>query len=497
MYLRLNRTPDMRIALAISSLTRSWWLSILIGLATFAAMFGVLTGAAAALFPGHSATVVLAIVAALAGHIASAAITRVRDRHLRRENAQMHRALDSMPQGVSMFDGSERLVVCNMRYHDIYGLAPKDVKRGSTLSEVLAMRVAKGSFAVDIKQYRDDFLRAYREGRTTVSEVDAGNGRIVLITNHPIQGGGWITTHEDITERRQAEQKRVALEQQEARRATIDEAISAFRTCAETLLRTTTEGAGKMRATAASLSKASGETTRHAEGAMQTSQAALTGVETAASAANELSDSIAEIDRQLNQTTGVVRLGLSEAQTTNSDINRLAEIARKIGDVVGLIRQIAGQTNLLALNATIEAARSGEAGRGFAVVASEVKALAVQTAQATETISQQVLEIQNSTGSAVEAIGRIAHRMEEINNYTSAVAVSVQQQTAATGEISRNVASSADGAKTIAMVLGEVVGATSETQRSADTVLAAAEAVDGASAELRREVESFLTKVAV
>ena len=494
----------MRIVFSLFHVRRGWWIPLGAGLAIFAVSFGALvvfaTDLAAAAFPAqsdHTITIVFAAVAALAGQLAAGAANRRLTRHLHWKNTQMHRALNSMRQGVSMFDAAERLVLCNAQYNEIYGLTPEDVKPGSTLSEVLARRVANGTFALDPHKYREDFLRAYEAGRTTITEVDAGNGRIVLVTNHPIKGGGWITTHEDITKRRQAEQARMALEQQQERRATIESAISAFREYAETLLQTTTDSTGKMRATAASLFSTSGETTRHAEGAMQTSRQALTGVETAANAATELSNSIAEIDRQINQTTDVVRLGLSEAQTTNGDINRLAAIAQKIGDVVGLIRQIAGQTNLLALNATIEAARSGEAGRGFAVVASEVKALAVQTSQATETISQQILDIQNSTGSAVEAIGRIAHRMEEIDSYTSAVAVSVQQQTAATGEISRNVAGSAQGAKTIAKVLDEVVRATGETQRSAETVLAAAESVDGASADLRREVESFLTKVAV
>ena len=141
------------------------------------------------------------------------------------------------------------------------------------------------------------------------------------------------------------------------------------------------------------------------------SNEASTNVETAAIAADELSSSIAEIGRRLNQTTDVVRVAVEEAQITNQDIGALAQGARKIGDVTKLIRNIAGQTNLLALNATIEAARAGEAGRGFAVVASEVKSLAVQTAKATEDISSQILEVQNSTDKAVEAIGRIAHRM--------------------------------------------------------------------------------------
>jgi methyl-accepting chemotaxis protein len=230
---------------------------------------------------------------------------------------------------------------------------------------------------------------------------------------------------------------------------------------------------------------------------VQTSNEASTNVETASIAADELSSSIAEIGRRLNQTTEVVRVAVDEAQVTNQDIGALAQGARKIGDVTKLIRNIAGQTNLLALNATIEAARAGEAGRGFAVVAAEVKSLAVQTAKATEDISSQIMEVQNSTDKAVEAIGRIAHRMQEIDEYTAAVAASVQQQSAATSEISQNVTSAADGAKLIVTVLSEVAGATTETQESAQTVLAASESVEKAAANLRSEVEGFLTKVAV
>ena len=136
---------------------------------------------------------------------------------------------------------------------------------------------------------------------------------------------------------------------------------------------------------------------------------------------------------------------MNEAETTNEQIAGLADAAQKIGDVVKLIRDIAGQTNLLALNATIEAARAGEAGRGFAVVASEVKSLAVQTAKATEEIASQILAVQGSTTSAVDAIRNIAGRMKEISSYTSAVAASVEQQNAATGEISQNVAGAAQG----------------------------------------------------
>ena len=177
---------------------------------------------------------------------------------------------------------------------------------------------------------------------------------------------------------------------------------------------------------------------------MQASNDASTNVTTAATATDELSNSIGEISRQLDQTTEVVRMAASEAEATNAQITGLAEAAQKIGDVVELIRNIAGQTNLLALNATIEAARAGEAGRGFSVVASEVKSLAVQTAKATEDISAQILSVQDSTGSAVAAIQRITERMREIDRAASAVSVSVDQQKAATSEIAHSVSSAAE-----------------------------------------------------
>ena len=477
------------------------WPVMLVGLASFAANFSALivfaTGWTAAVIPTISETALNAVLSAIVAQFAMSLTSAVLIRHLRREIEQIHTAIDSMAQGLCMFDAAERLVVCNSQYSKMYELTPADVKPGSTLSEVLARRVAKGTFSRDPQEYRKEFLTAVGMGRTIVHEVKSTGGRLLLVMNHPMKGGGWIGTHEDITERRQSEQQRMTMQQQEERRAIIEIAISAFRKRAENLLQTVADSAGKMRSTAAGLFNASGHTWQRAESAVQTSNEASTNVGIAASAADELSGSIAEIGQRLNQTAEVVRLAVGEAQATNQDIGALAQGAQKIGDVVKLIRDIAGQTNLLALNATIEAARAGEAGRGFAVVASEVKSLAVQTAKATEDISSQIQEVQNSTGKAVEAIGQIARRMGEINNYTSAVAASVQQQTAATGEISQNVASAADGAKTIVTVLSEVADATTETKQAAQTVLTASESVEEAAGNLRSEVESFLTKVAV
>src|SRR5205823_8973023 len=123
---------------------------------------------------------------------------------------------------------------------------------------------------------------------------------------------------------------------------------------------------------------------------------------------------------------------VNEANRAGSEIRSLADAAMRIGDVIKLISEIAEQTNLLALNATIEAARAGEHGRGFAVVASEVKALANQTAQATEEISAQIQGIQSATGEAVAAIQAIGGTISEIDEISNQIAAAVDQQGAAT-----------------------------------------------------------------
>jgi methyl-accepting chemotaxis protein len=237
---------------------------------------------------------------------------------------------------------------------------------------------------------------------------------------------------------------------------TIESEIRAFRESVATVLRTVTESAAALNSIAGTLSNSSGLTSDRAAGAMQTTNEASANMVAAAGATEELIASIGEIGRQISQAAEAASHSVAEAQTTNDHMMRLTETVQQIGEVVNLIRNIAGQTNLLALNATIEAARAGEAGRGFAVVASEVKSLAVQTARATEQIAGQIEAVQNSTRVAVDVIRRNTERMREIDSYTSAVALSLQQQDSATDEISHNVASAANGAKGMVSVLEEV-----------------------------------------
>ncbi len=428
--------------------------------------------------------------------LAMTAMLALLGRRMQLHNKRMRVALDNMSQGLCMFDRNEKLVVCNQRYRTMYKLPEGIAHAGTSLAELLAYRIAHDSFAGDPDAYRRELLTAMSEGRSTTKEINSDDGRIIVVINRPMAGGGWVATHEDITERRGAAQERAQMQEQQERRAAIEQAIISFRERVESLLRTVGDGAIAMRTTATTLFANSGQTSKSAEGAVSASNEASTNVETAAIAADELTGSIDEISRQLSLTTDIVRAAVTEAQDTNRQIAVLAQAAQKIGDVIKLIRTIAGQTNLLALNATIEAARAGEAGKGFAVVASEVKSLAVQTAKATEDIAKLITAVQEATSGAVAAIGRITGRMQEIDGCATTVSAAVSQQSSATAEISRNVASAAGGAKLVVSVLGEVAGAATDTRHSAESVLNASQAVESAAADLRDEVEGFLDSVA-
>jgi methyl-accepting chemotaxis protein len=496
----VSANPDANMAdvSAAHSMPRDWRMPLSAGVLCFPASFALFY-----FFTPMSVRLALPSpfmaslwCAGLASLLAGALAAGLQMRRMRLDNRRMRVALDNMSQGLCMFDRHERLVVCNARYIAMYKLPVRLAKPGTTLTGLLEFRAANGSFAREIDEYRHELLAAMAQGSITSKDIETPDGRVTAVVNRPMAGGGWVATHEDITERRRAEQERALLQRQQERRGSIEQAIAVFRRRVEEHLHTVSQGAMTMRATATTLLANSGQTSKSAESAVSASNEASTNVETAAAAADELAGSIGEIGRQLTKTTDIVRVAVGEAQGTNKQIAALAQAAQKIGDVIKLIRTIAGQTNLLALNATIEAARAGEAGKGFAVVASEVKSLAVQTAKATEDISKLILAVQGATTGAVAAIGRIAGRMQEIDSCATAVSAAVEEQSTATTEISQNVTGAAQGAKLVVSVLDEVAGAATDTRQSAESVLSASQDVEAAASELRREVEGFLAGVA-
>jgi methyl-accepting chemotaxis protein len=250
--------------------------------------------------------------------------------------------------------------------------------------------------------------------------------------------------------------------------------------------------AGEVQQLSSSMSSNSADTARQTAAAAAASNRASGNVETVAAATEELTASVTSITQQVARSAEIATRAADEARRTNQVVEGLASGTQKIGEVVTLIQNIASQTNLLALNATIEAARAGEHGRGFAVVASEVKALANQTAKATEEISAQIQNIQSATGDAVNAIQTIGATIAEIDQISGQISTAVDQQGLATREIAGSLQQAAAGTRDVNDNITSVSKASDETGAAASKMHQAAAGLSSQSERLKAEVDGFL-----
>ena len=279
------------------------------------------------------------------------------------------------------------------------------------------------------------------------------------------------------------------------RKADMNKLAGDFEGAVGQIIETVASAATELEAAAGTLTNTAESTKQLSSAVASASEHASANVQSVASATEEMASSVSEISRQVQESARIASEAVDQASRTNDRVGELSKAASRIGDVIEWINTIAGQTNLLALNATIEAARAGQAGRGFAVVASEVKALAEQTAKATDEIGQQISGIQTATQESVRAITEISGTIEKLSEISSAIAAAVEEQGAATQEISRNVQQAANGTQQVSTNITDVQRGASETGSASSQVLSAAQSLSGDSNRLKSQVQKFLNSV--
>ena len=231
--------------------------------------------------------------------------------------------------------------------------------------------------------------------------------------------------------------------------------------------------AGGAEATAATLS-----TIRQRTDALTgRTSAAQSTASTFSLAADKFTHSAQGIGSQVRDASKLADEASAAAREASLNVDRLRESSAAIGNVVNLIAQIARQTTLLALNSTIEAARAGSAGRGFAVVATEVKALAVQTQNATEEISKKIDALQKDAAGSVDAVHRISQAIEAIRPVFEIVNGAVAEQTETTSEISDNAATASSFIVSVGESAAEIDTVTKQAEAHGESVASAGKAV--------------------
>jgi methyl-accepting chemotaxis protein len=291
------------------------------------------------------------------------------------------------------------------------------------------------------------------------------------------------------------EQTKQAARAEEDKRSMMDDLASQFDASIGAIVERVSETAASLDQSAATMSSVSENTSARAETAAEASAQTTENVSVVASAAEEMTASISEINVQVIRASEASRSAAEDVSQTAGQMDALAGMADRIGEVVSIISDIAEQTNLLALNATIESARAGEAGKGFAVVASEVKALANETAKATESISELVTEIQAETKTAVGSIGKIGEVIRDLEHSSTAIASAMEEQGATTQSVAENVAQAADGTRDVSESIKVVKDASVDASDATRQVQSSINDLTEQSGLLRDEVGRFLGQI--
>jgi methyl-accepting chemotaxis protein len=358
----------------------------------------------------------------------------------------------------------------------------------------LLQKLAGGDLAVEVTglERRDEVGDV---ARTALVFKENGLAKIRLEQEQKEAEARAVEEKQLAAEREAAQQKAAEEKAAAERRAALHGLAAGFERAVGDIIDAVSSASTELEAAAGTLTRTADGTQQRSTTVASASQQASANVQSVAGATDELSASVQEISRQVAESSRIAVEAVVQAKTTDSRINELSQAASRIGEVVKLITAIAEQTNLLALNATIEAARAGEAGKGFAVVAQEVKALASQTAKATDEIGTQISGMQIATADSVAAIKEIGGTIGHIAEIAASISAAVEQQGAATQEIARNIQQASRGTTDVATNIVEVNRGAVETGAASGQVLSSAQSLARESTVLKGEVAKFLATV--
>jgi methyl-accepting chemotaxis protein len=382
-----------------------------------------------------------------------------------------------------------------------YSEVQRSVAQRSLVMQFSLLTVALMAAFGSMVAVRNRVIRPLKAIRDAMMKVAGGdlNAEVPFAERHDEIGalaGALATFKQNAMEKSQIEDLQRQQDSRTAhRQRTMEGHIGVFEAQMREALDALRDASEAMRTTSEGMSTVSSQTTAQVQLAAQASGDASANVNSVASASEELSTSISDIGRQVTHAASIASRAVAQARQTDGTVQGLVNTASRIGEVVGLINDIAGQTNLLALNATIEAARAGEAGKGFAVVASEVKSLATQTAKATEEISQQIAAVQKVAGDAIEAIKGIGGIIGEVSEVATAIAAAVEEQGAATQEITRSTQQAAQGTNAVSNNIAGVLAGADATGAAAQNVKSASEALGAQTRQLNDQVYAFLNNI--
>jgi methyl-accepting chemotaxis protein len=346
-------------------------------------------------------------------------------------------------------------------------------------------------------------VRPLREVTAALSDVAGGNVS-TSIPHGDRKGDIGEIAQAVVLFREQAEERTRLLagaaerdrEAERARRKAINDMVQAVETDARVVVakveQQTKAMAGAVQGLQSALNRVSGD----ADAAADAAKTSLGVAQTVAAASSELSHSIQEIERQVDDQRRVATDAQGMVNKAVSTMDGLSLATDRIRSVIDDITGIAEQTNLLALNAAIEAARAGDAGRGFAIVAGEVKSLAGHTARLTGDIRAQVEGVLDATRETVRSIGEVRAIIDHITEITQVIAESIGQQSSATREISQSVVQSSE---TSQQVTERITGVSNEAEASrtlSSTVGSLAGDLDGTVQRLQERIVGIVRAVA-